>query len=230
MKIAVLQFPGSGSDHDTVDAFRYGLNLSARLVWHKETELGQADLVVLPGGFAFGDYLRCGAIASHSPIIRAVKDHAQRGGLVLGIGNGFQILCESGLLPGVLIENQSLEFRSETVTLSVENSTEAFNRSVLGDTIRLPVAHGKGNFRADEALIEQLEEGNQVLFRYGGEDGEEAFASRVNGSINKIAGIRNEASTVFGIMPHPERAIERFHPSQDGRKVFEAILQLASTR
>lgn len=226
MKIAVLQFPGSGSDRDTVDIFRHGLGLSAELVWHKETGFGEADLVVLPGGFAFGDYLRCGAIASHSPIMQAVKDHADRGGLVLGIGNGFQILCEAGLLPGALIENVSLEFRSETVALEVENATETWKRSTLGEAIRLPVAHGKGNYQADDVLLQRLEENHQILFRYD----EGNFAEKVNGSVKRIAGIRNEAGTVFGMMPHPERAMERFHPSQDGRKVIEAILQLASSR
>ncbi len=225
MKIAVLQFPGSNCDQDAVNAFGRVLGLPTRLVWHKETDLGQTDLVVVPGGFSFGDYLRCGAIARFSPIVQAVKTHAERGGLVLGICNGFQILCEAGLLPGALILNRTLEFRCETADLAVEKATATFNPGRLGDLIRLPIAHGEGNFRIDAEGLDRLEQNGQVLFRYCEAGGNVSPSASVNGSMNNIAGIRNEAGNVFGMMPHPERAVERFHPSQDGLKVLQAILE-----
>lgn len=228
MNIAVLQFPGSNCDQDAVNAFGRVLGLPTRLVWHKETDLGQTDLVVIPGGFSFGDYLRCGAIARFSPIVQAVKAHAERGGLVLGICNGFQILCETGLLPGALILNRTLEFRCETAALAVEKSTETFNPATLGDVVRLPIAHGEGNYRIDAEGLDRIEENGQVLFRYCDAGGDVSPVASVNGSMNNIAGIRNEAGNVFGMMPHPERAVERFHPSQDGLKVLQAILQLAA--
>lgn len=228
MKIAVLQFPGSNCDQDAVNAFGRVLGLPTRLVWHKESDLGPTDLVVVPGGFSFGDYLRCGAIARFSPIVRAVKEHADRGGAVLGICNGFQILCEAGLLPGALILNRTLEFRCETADLAVEKSTATFSPESLGDVIRLPIAHGEGNFRIDPDGLDRLEQNSQVLFRYCEAGGTISPAASVNGSMNNIAGIRNEAGNVFGMMPHPERAVERFHPSQDGLKVLQAILQLSA--
>jgi phosphoribosylformylglycinamidine synthase subunit PurQ / glutaminase len=228
MNIAVLQFPGSNCDQDAVNAFGRVLGLPTRLVWHKETSFGEADLVVVPGGFSFGDYLRCGAIARFSPVVRALREHAQRGGLVLGICNGFQILCEAGLLPGALIRNRALEFRCETALLSVENASASFNRERLGDLVRLPIAHGEGNYRIDAEGLERLEKNGQVLLRYCDAAGGIAPEASVNGSMNNIAGIRNEAGNVFGMMPHPERAVERFHPSRDGLKVLQAILEQRS--
>jgi phosphoribosylformylglycinamidine synthase subunit PurQ / glutaminase len=224
MKIAVLQFPGSNCDQDAVNAFGRVMGLPTRLVWHKETDLGPVDLVVVPGGFSFGDYLRCGAIAQFSPIIPAVKAHAARGGLVLGICNGFQILCEAGLLPGALIRNRTLEFRCETADLAVGRTTPHFNPGTLGDVVRLPIAHGEGNYRIDPEGLERLEGDNQVLFRYCEAGGTVLPTASVNGSLNNIAGIRNNEGNVFGMMPHPERAVEPFHPSQDGLKVIQAIL------
>jgi phosphoribosylformylglycinamidine synthase len=215
MTIAVLQFPGSNCDQDAFHLFASGLKLPTRYVWHKDRSLGGADLVVVPGGFSYGDYLRCGAIARFSPVMAAVKEHAEAGGLVLGICNGFQILCEAGLLPGALIRNSSLEYRCLTCALKVEASTDGFNPRALGAEIRLPIGHGEGNYRTDEAGLARLEQNRQILLRY---------ADNPNGSLSNIAGIRNERGNVFGMMPHPDRAFERFHPSQDGLAVCRAVL------
>lgn len=203
------------------------MGLPTRMVWHKETSLGDADLVVLPGGFSFGDYLRCGAIARFSPVMRAVHGHAAKGAPVLGICNGFQILCEAGLLPGALIRNRSLEFRCLTVDLAVEEAGPVINPSAVGRRIRLPIAHGEGNYRIDDEGLKKLEDNGQVLFRYADGEGKVTPRSNRNGSINNIAGIRNEAGNIFGMMPHPERAVERIHPSQDGIKVLQAIVEHA---
>jgi phosphoribosylformylglycinamidine synthase subunit PurQ / glutaminase len=215
MNIAVLQFPGSNCDQDAFHLFASGLRLPTRYVWHKETALGDADLVVVPGGFSYGDYLRCGAIARFSPVMAAVLDFTGRGGLVLGICNGFQILCEAGLLPGALIRNASLEYRCMTCELRVEASTPTLNPAALGRTIRLPIGHGEGNYRIDEAGLARLEANKQILLRY---------ADNPNGSLSDIAGIRNERANVFGLMPHPDRAFERFHPSQDGLAFCRSVL------
>lgn len=215
MNVAVVQFPGSNCDQDAFAIFARGLGLPTRYLWHKETQLGDADLVVIPGGFSYGDYLRCGAIARFSPAMRAVRAYADAGGLVLGICNGFQILCEAGLLPGALIRNGSLEFRCMTCGLKVEDSTPSFNPKALGSVVRIPIAHGEGNYRIDEAGLARLEANRQVLFRY---------VENPNGSLGGIAGIRNENGNVFGMMPHPERAFERFHPSRDGLAVVRAVI------
>ena len=215
MKIAVLQFPGSNCDQDAYHLFATGLGLPTRYVWHKDSSLGEADLVVVPGGFSYGDYLRCGAIARFSPVMRAVRAFADNGGLVFGICNGFQILCEAGLLPGALIRNACLEFRCVTCALRVEDSTPAFNPRVLGSRIHIPIAHGEGNYRIDPEGLRRLEAGRQVLLRY---------EENPNGALADIAGIRNERGNVFGMMPHPERAAERFHPSRDGLAVARSVL------
>jgi phosphoribosylformylglycinamidine synthase subunit PurQ / glutaminase len=217
MNIAVLQFPGSNCDQDAFHLFASGLGLPTRMVWHKDTALGAADLVVVPGGFSYGDYLRCGAIARFSPVMGAVREYSERGGLVLGICNGFQILCEAGLLPGALIRNTSLEYRCLTCDLAVEEAGAAFNTRALGRRLRLPIGHGEGNFRIDEAGRSKLESHNQILLRY---------VDNPNGSLGGIAGIRNEEGNVFGMMPHPDRAFERFHPSQDGLAVARAVLSV----
>ena len=215
MKIAVVQFPGSNGDQDTFHLFASGLGLPTRYLWHKDTALGDVDLVALPGGFAYGDYLRCGAIARFSPIMRAVQAFAARGGLVFGICNGFQVLCEAGLLPGALIRNSCLEFRCQMCELTVEASSAAFSPAVLGASLRLPIAHGEGNYRIDPTGLEQLEANRQILLRY---------AHNPNGSLGGIAGIRNRAGNVFGLMPHPDRAFERFHASRDGLPFARAVL------
>jgi phosphoribosylformylglycinamidine synthase subunit PurQ / glutaminase len=215
MTIAVLQFPGSNCDQDAFHLFASGLRLPTRYVWHKDTALGGADLVVVPGGFSYGDYLRCGAIARFSPVMRAVQDYAAAGGLVFGICNGFQILCEAGLLPGALVRNSCLEYRCLTCTLAVAPAGSGWNPTVLGAQVRLPIGHGEGNYRIDEAGRARLEANGQVLLRY---------TENPNGSLDDIAGIRNERGNVFGMMPHPDRAFERFHPSQDGLAVARAVL------
>ena len=215
MNIAVLQFPGSNCDQDAFHLFATGLRLPTRYVWHKDTSLGESDLVVIPGGFSYGDYLRCGAIARFSPVMRAVREFADRGGLVFGICNGFQILCEAGLLPGALIRNTSLEYRCLTCSLQVGDSTPSFNRRARGASVRLPIGHGEGNYRIDPAGLARLEANRQILLRY---------ADNPNGSLAGIAGVRNEEGNVMGMMPHPDRAFERFHPSQDGLAVARAVL------
>ena len=215
MHVAVIQFPGSNCDADACHAFASILKTPAKLVWHKDTSLGDVRAVIIPGGFSFGDYLRCGAIARFSPAMQAVKEFANNGGLVMGICNGFQILCESGLLPGALIRNNCLEFRCQEQWLKVEDSTDQFNPAKLGAQINIPIAHGEGNYRIDDAGLADLEKNKQILFRY---------VENPNGSINDIAGIRNKRGNVFGMMPHPERAVEPFHPSQDGIKILNALL------
>ena len=220
MKIVVIQFPGSNCDWDAVHAFREVLALPTRMVWHKEETLGEADLVVVPGGFSFGDYLRCGAIARFSPIMGAVRGFAEAGGRVLGICNGFQILCEAGLLPGALIRNDCLEFRCQVCDLRVEDSGPSFNPVILGERLRLPIAHGEGNYRVDPEGLAALERNRQVLLRYADPSG------NPNGSVADIAGIRNRAGNVFGLMPHPERAVEDLHGTLDGLVFLRAILQI----
>ncbi len=221
MKVGILQFPGSNCDFDTLHAFADVLGVPASLVWHKETCLDGFSAIVLPGGFSYGDYLRCGAIARFSPVMRALVDFANSGKPVLGICNGFQILCEAGLLPGALVRNAGLEFICKTVNLTVENAGPAFNPQTLGTTsIRLPIAHGEGNYRIDAAGLEQLKANKQILLRYQG--------SNPNGAIEAIAGIRNVAGNVFGMMPHPERAIESFMPSLDGIPLLKNFLAKSS--
>jgi phosphoribosylformylglycinamidine synthase len=219
MRVAILQFPGSNCDTDALHAVRDVLGVEAQLVWHKEDSLSGYDAVVLPGGFSYGDYLRCGAIARFSPVMAALKDFAEAGGPVIGICNGFQILCEAGLLPGALVRNTCLEFRCQTSELIVEDSNEYFNPGKLGERVRIPIAHGEGNYRIDEAGLEKLEANKQVLFRY---------ADNPNGAINDIAGIRSERGNVIGMMPHPERAVEPFMPSTDGLPILRAFLELAA--
>ncbi len=224
MTVAIIQFPGSNCDTDALHAFDSVLRVSARLVWHKEASLGDASAVVLPGGFSYGDYLRCGAIARFSPIMQAVKEYAANGGLVFGICNGFQVLCEAGLLPGALVRNDCLQFRCITQTIHVEESTERFNRSLLGARLRIPIAHGEGNYRIDDAGLDDLVTNRQILFRYADSSGTVNAAGNPNGSLGNIAGIRNRAGNVFGMMPHPERAVEAHHPSVDGLAILRAFL------
>jgi phosphoribosylformylglycinamidine synthase len=224
MSVAIIQFPGSNCDTDALHAFDTVLRVSARLVWHKDTNLGDASAVVLPGGFSYGDYLRCGAIARFSPVMQAIKEYAANGGLVFGICNGFQILCEAGLLPGALVRNDCLQFRCITQTLHVEESTERFNRSLLGARLRIPIAHGEGNYRIDDAGLDDLVTHRQILFRYADPSGNVNAAGNPNGALANIAGIRNRAGNVFGMMPHPERAVEAHHPSVDGLAILRAFL------
>lgn len=215
MKVAILQFPGSNCDWDAEHAVQDVLGIPANRVWHKSPLPAETEAVIVPGGFSFGDYLRCGAIARFSPIMKDLRLFAEKGGSVLGICNGFQILCEAGLLPGALIRNDCLEFRCVNQKLKVEDSNEHFSSDIIGSELTIPIAHGEGNYRLEQDALAKLESNNQVLLRYIGNP---------NGSINDIAGIRNEVGNVYGMMPHPERAVEKFHPSQDGLPVLEAFL------
>ncbi len=216
MKFAVIQFPGSNCDQDCLTALATFPGVTAEYVWHKDTSLGGCDAVIVPGGFSYGDYLRCGAIARFSPIMTAVKNHAAAGGPVLGICNGFQILCESGLLPGALVRNRGLHFICEHVDLKVETSSRFTAAAAPGDLLRIPIAHGEGCYFADDSTLRDLAEHGQVLLRYHGRN--------PNGSLENIAGITNRAGNVFGLMPHPERACDPLLGSTDGRVIFQSLI------
>ena len=225
MKFGVVTFPGSNCDYDAYQAVAESLGEEAVYLWHKEHSLQDADVVVLPGGFSYGDYLRAGAIARFSPIMREVAAHAARGGPVLAICNGFQIACEAGLLPGALVRNSGLCFVSDVVRLRVETADTPFtNRYAAGQVIRIPVAHGEGRFTAPEEVLDRLEAAGQVLFRYVDAAGAPTTAANPNGSARAIAGIVNEGRNVLGMMPHPERAMDALLGSADGRALFESVL------
>jgi len=223
MNFAVLQFPASNCDQDAVHALRL-LGHSAQLVWHKDNSLGGADAVIVPGGFSYGDYLRCGAIARFSPVMQAVKQFADNGGLVLGICNGFQVLTEAGMLPGALIRNRSLQFRCEHIFLKTVSHASPFSNKIPADKIlRVPIAHGEGCYFADEETLARLKTNDQVLWRYCDATGNITDASNPNGALQNIAGICNERRNVAGLMPHPERACESLLGSDDGKWVFESL-------
>jgi phosphoribosylformylglycinamidine synthase I len=231
MKFAVLQFPGSNCDQDVVHILRNVLGHSARLLWHKEQSLGDTDAVIIPGGFSYGDYLRTGAIARFSPVMQAVQNFACNGGLVLGICNGFQILCEAGLLPGALIRNRSLQFRCENIFLKTAHPDSPFTNAIPAEKLlRVPIAHGEGCYFADEATLERLKDRAQILWRYVDSSGEPTEASNPNGSLFNIAGICNEARNVAGLMPHPERASEAILGSEDGLLIFRSMIQALQPR
>ncbi len=231
MNFAVLQFPASNCDQDAVHVLRNVMGHSARLVWHKESSLGGADAVIIPGGFSYGDYLRTGAIARFSPIMQAVQNFAAQGGLVLGICNGFQILCEAGLLPGALIRNRSLQFRCEQIYLQTVSHDSPFTRQIpSGKLMRVPIAHGEGCYFADEAILSALKSNDQILWRYVSAQGEPTEQSNPNGSLDNIAGICNERRNVAGLMPHPERASEELLGSADGRLIFESLVHALKSR
>lgn len=231
MKFAVVVFPGSNSDRDAHYAASQVLGEQSALVWHKDTDLGGADAVILPGGFAHGDYLRTGAIARFSPIMGAVKQFAERGGPVLGICNGFQVLLEAGLLPGAMVRNKGIKFVSRLVPVRVEQTDTPFTASCKpGQILRLPIAHGEGNYFAPPEMIEQLEAARQVIFRYTDESGTTTEAGDPNGSLNYIAGICNQRRNVVGLMPHPERACEPSLGSADGRVVLESVVKAFADR
>jgi phosphoribosylformylglycinamidine synthase len=224
MRFAVLQFPASNCDQDCVHAVRV-LGHAADLLWHKETSLGGADAVIVPGGFSYGDYLRCGAIARFSPVMQAVQQFAAAGGLVLGICNGFQILCEAGLLPGALIRNRSLQFRCEQVYLKTANFDTPFTSHIPREKLlKIPVAHGEGCYFADEPTLGRLQAQGQILWQYCSADGALTDAANPNGSLLNIAGICNERRNVAGLMPHPDRASEPILGSADGRLIFDSML------
>ena len=231
MNFAVLQFPGSNCDQDVVHVLRNVLGHSARLLWHKEPSLGNTDAVIVPGGFSYGDYLRTGAIARFSPVMEAVQRFAADGGLVLGICNGFQILCEAGLLPGALIRNRSLQFRCEHIFLKTATSDSPFTNRIPPDKLlRLPIAHGEGCYFADDETLASLKVNNQVLWRYVNAGGEPAETANPNGSLDGIAGICNAQRNVAGLMPHPERASEPVLGCADGRLVFESMIHALASR
>jgi len=231
MNFAVLQFPGSNCDQDVVHVLGNVLGHSARLLWHKEPSLGNTDAVIVPGGFSYGDYLRTGAIARFSPVMGAVQRFAADGGLVLGICNGFQILCEAGLLPGALIRNRSLQFRCEHVFLKTATTESPFTNRIPPDKLlRLPIAHGEGCYFADEESLAGLRANQQVLWRYVDASGETTPTANPNGSLDSIAGICNEQRNVAGLMPHPERASEPVLGCADGRLVLESMIHALATR
>ena len=220
MRFAVVQFPGSNCDQDCVHALRV-LGQEARLVWHQQTRIDPDEGVILPGGFSYGDYLRCGAIARFSPIMQSVKAAAEKGQVVVGICNGFQILCEVGLLPGALTRNEGLHFRCEPIHLRVETPASRFTSGyVTGQVLRIPIAHGEGCYRAEPKILEELEARQQILFRYCDAEGRVTFEANPNGSSLNIAGIRNRAGNVLGMMPHPERACEPEMGGLDGKGIL----------
>jgi len=226
VKFAVVVFPGSNCDHDTHYVATQVLGHEAELVWHKDTSLGGADVVILPGGFAHGDYLRTGAIARFSPIMKEVARFAAEGGPVLGICNGFQVLLEAGLLPGAMLRNRHLRFRCQFLDVRVEQTDTPFTLACRpGQSLRMPIAHGDGNYYAEPDVIARLERNRQVVFRYVSPAGEATEDANPNGSVHNIAGICNERRNVVGLMPHPERACELAVGSADGLSVFESILK-----
>ncbi len=226
MKFAVIQFPGSNCDQDCLAALNGMPGVSAEYVWHKNTSLDGCDAIVLPGGFSYGDYLRCGAIARFSPIMASVVESARNGMLVIGTCNGFQVLCEIGLLPGALVRNQKLHFICDMVTMRVEVADSAFTHGCSqGSLLRLPIAHGEGCYVADEATLRELNDRHQIILRYATPDGRIDASANPNGSVENIAGICNREGNVFGLMPHPDRACEARLGSADGRKIFESMIQ-----
>ena len=231
MKFGVVVFPGTWSDKDCFHVIDNVLDQPVEYVWHKDTDLTGFDCIILPGGFSYGDYLRCGAIARFSPIMKSVEAFANAGGLVYGICNGFQILCESGLLPGILMRNDHLQFRCEWTNLRIESSTSPFTSNAeVGQVISVPISHGEGNYFADNATLDEIEKNGQVLFRYSTLEGRTTKESNPNGSLNNIAGITNREGNVLGMMPHPERCCDPLLGSTDGEVIFRSIADSWATR
>ncbi len=228
MKFAIIRFPGTWSDRDCHHVLHNVMGQEADILWHRETSLDGYDAVVLPGGFSYGDYLRCGAIARFSPAMEAVVEFANRGGPVIGICNGFQVLCESGLLPGVLIRNESLQFRCEWTHLRLEGDSSPWVDGIReGEVLRVPISHGEGNYYADDATLDSLEDSGRVVFRYADGSGSVTAAANPNGASRNIAGIINERGNVLGMMPHPERAGELLTGGEDGNRLWRSILDSA---
>lgn len=225
-KFAVVRFPGSNCDQDAYHVIKDVLNKPVEYVWHGEKSLKGYDVVILPGGFSYGDYLRTGAVARFAPIMEAVRAHAERGGFVVGICNGFQILCEAHLLPGALIQNVNCKFLCQWVNLRVENPDTPFTCAYKDcQHLRIPIAHGEGSYVCDDVTLKELEEGHRILFRYVDAKNQITEESNVNGSQSNIAGIANADFNVMGMMPHPERASEKILGSADGRGIFESLIQ-----
>jgi phosphoribosylformylglycinamidine synthase subunit PurQ / glutaminase len=230
VKFAIVILPGSNCDHDAMHVTKTLLGAEAEFVWHKETDLKGADCVIIPGGFAYGDYLRAGALAKFAPVMEPIKRHAAAGGLVFGICNGFQVLTEVGLLPGALMRNEHLRFIGRDVFLTMEETDTPFtNELAAGQVLRVPIAHGEGNYFADDATLDELERNRQVVFRYCDESGRVTRASNPNGSARNIAGICNATRNVLGMMPHPERCSEALLGNADGLAIFKSLMHVAGS-
>ena len=226
MKFGVVVFPGSNCDHDAFHAISHVLQRPVEFIWHQSENLQGCDAIILPGGFSYGDYLRTGAIARFSPVMKSVEKFANSGGLVLGICNGFQILLEAGLLPGAMMRNSGLRFICRHVYMRVENTDSPFtNAASKGQILKIPIAHSDGNYSCDEATLAELEKNRQILFRYTSPDGKDDNAGNPNGSVANIAGICNRERNVAGLMPHPERAVESALDSMDGLVVFRSMME-----
>jgi phosphoribosylformylglycinamidine synthase len=226
MKFGVVTFPGSNCNHDTYHVLKDVMGFNTVELWHKDHDLQGVDFIFLPGGFSYGDYLRSGAIARFSPIMEQVIEHANKGGYVMGICNGFQILCEAGLLPGVLMHNNSHKFICKNVHLKPVNTNSLITNGLsTSDVLKVPIAHAEGNYFAMSDTIKEIEDNDQILFRYCNENGEITDEANPNGSINNIAGVTNKNQNVFGMMPHPERAAESVLGNENGRRLFESILE-----
>jgi phosphoribosylformylglycinamidine synthase len=231
VRFAVIVFPGTWSEHDSQYSLTNGMGQEADLVWHRESDLSRYDVVVLPGGFSYGDYLRTGAIARFSPVMEAVVKHAEAGKPVIGICNGFQVLCEAHLLPGALLRNESLQYRCVWVNLRADNTSSAFTAALQpGQVIRVPVSHGEGRYFADDATLDELESSGRVAFRYSAPDGSLTPEANPNGSARNIAGIVNERGNVLGMMPHPERACEPLMGGEDGLLIWKSVLDWAAVK
>lgn len=226
MKFGVVVFPGTWSDTDCFHVVDEIFKQPVEYVWHQETDISSYDCVILPGGFSYGDYLRSGAIARFAPVMKAVEGFANSGGLVIGICNGFQILCESGLLPGVLTRNSHLQFRCDWVNLRVETTDNSFTSGArVGQVLKVPISHGEGNYYAEQDTLDALEENNQIVFRYCSADGSITDESNPNGAARNIAGVTNVGGNVLGMMPHPERCCEEILGGIDGRVIFESAIR-----
>ena len=230
IKFGVIVFPGSNCDHDAYHVARHTFEQEARFIWHKETDLGDVDVVIVPGGFSYGDYLRAGAVARFSPIMQDVVRFANVGGLVLGICNGFQVLCESHLLPGALMRNTSVRFACKQTYLRTEQTDTPFTNAIApGQILQVPIAHGEGNYYASDDVLDRLEANGQVVFRYCDADGNVTPEANPNGAARNIAGIVNDAGNVLGMMPHPERCVEAIVAGSDGAFVFQSILSAVAS-
>jgi phosphoribosylformylglycinamidine synthase subunit PurQ / glutaminase len=228
MKFGVVIFPGSNCDKDMIDALRNDMKQEVVSLWHKDDTLPnftKEDCIVLPGGFSYGDYLRCGALASQSPIMRAIKVHAAAGGKVLGVCNGFQILCESGLLPGALLLNDTQKFECKNVYLKTNSTTAPITKNITTKALKIPIAHGEGRYQADAATMQSLLDNDQILFTYCDAAGNQNESTNPNGSTLQIAGICNSTKNVFGMMPHPERATNAILGNMDGMQIFESLIE-----
>ena len=225
MKFGVVVFPGTWSDCDFHHVVSEVLHQPVKYIWHRERDLGDVDCVILPGGFSYGDYLRAGAVAGRSPVVDAIRDFSAKGGLVLGSCNGFQILCEAGLLPGALLRNECLQYRCQSTHLVVDNTDTPFTRGLRhGQVLTMPISHGEGKYHADAPTLARLRERNQIVFRYATAEGQVTRTANPNGSLENIAGVVNEEGTVLGMMPHPERAAEAVVGGTDGLLLFQSLL------